>query len=363
MNYRILIIGTLLTAFLTSCDIKGQQEPDFKIGDISLYAYGKNLSWEQNDSISVFDGYANHKYTAEFNGDTSKFVSKSTLSEDSFDLYAVYPYDSEVIRTESGLNIDFPSEQNVSISGIDPSADIYVAYTKDLENNTFLKLYQICSYFSFSVKKEYGIVKVILTGSENEYLAGKVNVTFSDKEPQISLLEGCQEVCVSSKTAMDGTYQVCVLPSVLQNGLTVNFVSAEGKTAQERIVAKVEGDIETAMVFVRGRVNSSPIEFENPFPVIPEEPSPEDPAPENPTPENPKPEDPENPEEPTPEDPENPTPEDPTPENPEEPTPENPADPENPEEPAPEDPVNPDNGINSNVENYINQELPDDLWN
>ena len=329
MNYRILIFYTILTAVLVSCDFNGHQEPEFKIDDISLYAYGKNLSWEQNDSISVFDGYSNHKYTAEFKGDTSKFLSQSSLSEDSFDLYALYPYDSEVIRTEAGLNLDFPSEQTVSILDMDSSADIYVAYTKDLENNTYLKFQPICSYFSFSVKEEYGVVKVILSGSENEYLAGKVNVTFSNKEPQITLLEGIKEVSVTSSTPMDGIYQVCVLPAVLQEGLTVEFIREDGTTAQKRIVAKVEGGIETAMIFVRGRCNSSPIDFENPFPTISDNPNPEDPDQDDSVPDNP--------------------------DNPE--SPENPDEPENPDKPE-----DSNNGVGSNVEDYKNQVLPDDLW-
>ena len=365
MNYRILIIGILLTAFLASCDIKGQQEPELKIDDVSLYAYGKNLSWEQNDSIAVYDGYTIHKYTAEFKSDTSKFLSHSTLNEEAVDLYAMYPYESETIRTEVGLEIDLKSQQDVSLSAMDTSSCIYVAYTNDIQEKTYLNFQEICSYFSFSVKEDYGIVKVVLSGADDEYLAGKFEVTFSNKEPQINVLEGVNEVSVSSNSSMNGTYQICLLPVVLQDGLTVTFVSEDGSTAQKKIVAKVDEGIGSAMVFVRGRVNSNPIVFDDPFETTPDDPTPDNPeagvksniedyrnqilpddfwgAPMDPTPEDPVPENP-SPEEPSPEDP---TPEDPTPEDP------------TPEDPTPEDPTS---DVESNVEDFHNQILPDDFW-
>ena len=412
MNYRILIIGILLTAFLPSCDIKGQQEPELKIDDVSLYAYGKNLSWEQNDSIAVYDGYTIHKYMAEFKSDTSKFLSHSTLNEEAVDLYAMYPYESETIRTEVGLEIDLKSQQDVSLSAMDTSSCIYVAYTNDIQEKTYLNFQEICSYFSFSVKEDYGIVKVVLSGADDEYLAGKFEVTFSNKEPQINVLEGVNEVSVSSNSSMNGTYQICLLPVVLQDGLTVTFVSEDGSTAQKKIVAKVDEGIGSAMVFVRGRVNSNPIVFDDPFETTPDDPTPdnpeagvksniedyrnqilpddfwgtpmdptpEDPVPEEPTPEDPTPEEPTSdvesnvedfhnqilpddfwgtPMDPTPEDPvpENPTPEDPVPEDP---TPEDPT----PEEPTPEDPTpeEPTSDVESNVEDFHNQILPDDFW-
>lgn len=328
MNYRLLLITVLITTLAFSCDNREPYEPTLKVGEINLYAYGKNLSWEENDAISVFDGLENHRYTAETKSDTSKFISESTLSEGISDLFALYPYNKDVFRTESGLKINFPSEQNVSKSAIDTSADIYVSYTKDLGENTYLNFQEICSYFAFSVKKEYGIVKVVLSGSDNEYLAGKLDVSFSNKEPQINVLEGNNEVSVCSDDAMDGIYRVCVLPVVLQDGLNVSFVAEDGRTAHKRIVAKIDDDIESAMVFVRGRINRNPIVFENPFASLPEDPTPEDPTPEDPTPEDPTPED--------------PTLEDPTP-----------------EDPTPEDP---DASADSNAEDFDNQELPDDFW-
>ena len=355
MNYRILIIGILLTAFLASCDIKGQQEPELKIDDVSLYAYGKNLSWEQNDSIAVYDGYTIHKYMAEFKSDTSKFLSHSTLNEEAVDLYAMYPYESETIRTEVGLEIDLKSQQDVSLSAMDTSSCIYVAYTNDIQEKTYLNFQEICSYFSFSVKEDYGIVKVVLSGADDEYLAGKFEVTFSNKEPQINVLEGVNEVSVSSNSSMNGTYQICLLPVVLQDGLTVTFVSEDGSTAQKKIVAKVDEGIGSAMVFVRGRVNSNPIVFDDPFETTPDDPTPDNPeagvksniedyrnqilpddfwgTPMDPTPEDPVPEDPS---------PEEPTPEEPTP-----------------EEPLPEEPTS---DVESNVEDFHNQILPDDFW-
>ena len=349
---HLLYILTLCILF-TACERHGGDiQPD--VADVSLYAEYKMISWEKGDSISVFDGQSNLLYTASIQGDTSEFVSESKL-EPIDDLYALYPYDNSAVRTDYGLDLHFPSVQKVRYPGFDSTACVAVAYVSDLQGKTLFQFKELCSYFNFSLKGEYGVVKVRLSGGEGEYLAGNIDVAFSKGEPQITVYEGIDSVTLYSDSVMEGTYQICVLPSVLQDGLTVTFFNSEGKEAEKRVVSVNVDGYESALVFVRGRANRIPIAFENPFEMEPETPKPEkpeNPEPENPEPENPEPEnpEPENPDPETPE-PENPNPETPEPENPKPETPE----PENPEPEKPSD-------LSPETEDYIYEDVVD-LWN
>ena len=251
--------------FCVSCDITAPQASDIKVSEISLHAYGKAVTWEQNDSISVFDGMANLLYQAESAGDTSKFISQFVLDEDVVDLYALYPYSKTAYRTDNGLVFTLPSVQDVTSDPGNALSCINVAYTDDLFENTYLHFKEICSYIKFSLGIQSSVVKVTFEGGQDEFLAGDIEVAFSSKEPQSSIVDGTNSVSLSSGNVMSGTYYVCLLPTVLQKGLKVTFYAADGACVEKKIVAQKTDGKESALVLVRGRVNREVIDFGNPF--------------------------------------------------------------------------------------------------
>ena len=277
MNSRLFVITAVLLLLSVSCD-NMSQGTEVKVSDIDLYAHGKNITWELNDSISVFDGFSNLLYHAETAGDTVKFVSSSLLDEDVLDLYALYPYSTSAHRTDRGLAVNLLDKQEVSVDAMNKASEVFVAYTDDLDQNTRLRFNEICSYIKFSVDANASVVNVTFTGGESEYLAGEVEVTFSNKEPQISIIDATNSVAISSSSPMSGQYKVCLLPAVLQNGLTVTLMSSDGVTVEKKIVAQKIDGIESALVLVRGRVNREVIDFGNPF----QRPSDDTPSDDNP---------------------------------------------------------------------------------
>lgn len=264
MNLRLIVITAVLLLLGVSCD-NMSQGTEVKVSDIDLYAYGKNLTWELNDSILVFDGFSNLLYHAEAAGDTVKFVSSSLLDEDVLDLYALYPYSTSAHRTDRGLAVNVLDKQDVSVDAMNKASEVFVSYTDDLDQNTRLRFNEICSYIKFSVDAKASVVNVTFTGGEGEYLAGEVEVTFSNKEPQISIIDATNSVAISSSSPMSGQYKICLLPAVLQNGLTVTFMTSDGDSVEKKIVAQKIDGIESALVLVRGRVNREVIDFGNPF--------------------------------------------------------------------------------------------------
>ena len=265
MKLRLIIITTFLSIHAVSCDNKTLQEPELNVSDINLYAFGKNISWELNDSISVFDGISNLLYLAQTDSDTAKFLSATPLDESVVDLFAMYPSSKTAYRTESGLVLTMPADQEVTSDAMNLSSCIHVAYENNLEGSTYLKFKELCSYIRFCIDSDASVNSIMFSGNKDEFLAGDVEVTYSNKEPQISIVNGSNNVSVHSQKGLSGTYQVCLLPAVLQNGLKVTFIKADGARLEKKIVAQKNDGVESALVLVRARVNRDVIDFGNPF--------------------------------------------------------------------------------------------------
>lgn len=266
---KYMIPALIAVVMIAACQGENMKVPQVKGSEIRLSADHESRVWSAGETVSIFDGLANLPFTAVDSGDSSTFVSDAALDEQLKNLYALSPYDPTAIRTDYGLELTYPGEQHVLGSGADSSACIAVAYTDVLAEKTHLHFMDLCCWFRFSVKASDQIVRVKLSGRDGEYLAGTVEVTFSDDEPHIAVIAGAGSVSLNSSVPMDGTYMIGVLPSVLQDGLYVVLTNAGGETSERRVIAINDDGVESALVFKRGRINREPLVFDDPFaPVI-----------------------------------------------------------------------------------------------
>ena len=275
MKYNRIFIGAAICfGIVHSC-----QEPEQEIAldgskvvfvasveetRVSISDDYRTLSWSAGDEISVLDGTSNVLYSTSDEGTSVKFTSQAGISDEAGEVYAVYPYDAESRLTENGLQVTVPHQQSVSDSGFDASSVLTVAYSSELSSETYLDFKHLCSYFKFTVPSEDNVTEVILRGGEKEYIAGKVNVTFEKGVPASSVVDGINEIVFCSETPMNGTYIVPLLPCVLQEGLAVTLKSEDGRSAVHKVIAKDETGLESAVTFLRGKMNKAVLSFDQP---------------------------------------------------------------------------------------------------
>ena len=224
----------------------------------------RTLYWSAADAISVLDGTSNVFYETSDEGAKVRFTSNDGISDDAEDIYAVYPYSEAAHRIGDGVQVVMPAQQTVSVPGFDPKSSLAVAYTSSISKETLLDFKNLCSYFKFTVPSEDEVVEVILRGGEKEYLAGKVNVTFDKGIPSCTVIDGISEITFRSETPMNGVYIVPLLPCVLQEGLSVTLKCRDGRSAVHKVIAKDESGLESAVIFVRGKVNKATLGFDQP---------------------------------------------------------------------------------------------------
>lgn len=224
----------------------------------------RTLYWSAADAISVLDGTSNVHYETSEEGTKVRFTSETGISDEAEDVFAVYPYSEAAHRIDDGVQVVMPVIQTVSAPGFDSASSLAVAYTSTISQQTTLNFKNLCSYFKFTVPSEDEVIEVVLRGGEKEYLAGKVNVKFDKGIPSFTVAEGLSEITFRSLTPMDGTYIVPLLPCVLQNGLSVTLKSKDGRSAVHKVVAKDETGLESAVTFVRGKINRATLGFDQP---------------------------------------------------------------------------------------------------
>ena len=272
--YSILIGAVSIFGLICSCQEK-EQEPLFNGSEVVFLASTeetkvtlsedyRTVYWSVADSISVLDGTSNVCYVTSDEGASVRFISEAGISDEAEDVFAVYPYSEDVRRVEEGVQIIMPAMQTVSTQGFDPKSSMAVAYTSSISQETPLAFKNLCSYFKFTLPAEYEVVEVILSGGDMEYLAGKVNVSFDKGIPSCKVVDGMSKIVFRSDSVMHGEYIVPLLPCVLQDGLNVTLNSRSGRSAVHKVVAKDESGLESAVTFVRGKINRATLSFDQP---------------------------------------------------------------------------------------------------
>ena len=210
-------------------------------GEFTLYAtFGEHetrtqlqqdgsVFWNPGDCINVFYGNLSGKFAssntepsdyAEFTGLLGAFTLDGKT-----EFVAAYPYSEETSLSDGTLSVSLPSEQVAVEGSFADNLFISVAKSKDYD----LYFYNVCGGVKFSLARE-GIKKVIFKGNDEESLAGRLEIVFSDGKPQVyGIDDGKTSVTLTApggNTFKPGAFYYFVLaPQALQKGYTMELYS------------------------------------------------------------------------------------------------------------------------------------------
>lgn len=255
---RILSLATLLELVL-SCNAKMESDQiqacdgitciNAFFPDESKTVLGddcRTVLWSPGDEISVFYNTDGVKFTSVNTSpaDRTTFVSDGTSisggTEGSLEsyIYGVYPYSESNARDGEEVTLTVPSSQT-AVEGSFGRGD-YPCIGRS--KTTDMGFFDVCGGVRFTLGRG-GVGKVVLTGNDDETLAGKVKLRFDENgRPSVSsVVEPCKSITM---TAPDGGafatgkwYYISVLPTALKKGFSMKFVrSSDGGEAGTKYV-------------------------------------------------------------------------------------------------------------------------------
>ena len=190
------------------------------------------IYWNPADKISVFFGTTRVLYTSQNKADatsavfqTSDNVTSTTVS--STNIWGLYPSDNSSTCDGNSVITTLPSQQY----GIPETFDDDLFITLAHSNSTTLQFYNVCGGIKFSLSRD-DIKFISFRGNNNEDLAGKVKLSFSNDLPNATVINGVKEITLTPKTGQtfskDVNYYIVTLPTTLSNGFTMIFTTTDG---------------------------------------------------------------------------------------------------------------------------------------
>lgn len=179
---------------------------------------GSDVVWAAGDAINVLTASNNEKYTLT----TGASSTEGTFSGNPVtgDAYAVYPYDATATFASGVITTTLKATQNAKADGFGNNINLAVAK----EDKGTFAFKNVCGLIKFQIKGD-NIAKVIISGNNDEYLAGKVNISFNASgEPVYEVVDGSKTVIVQTYNGAvmaPGTYYAAVLPQTFSKGITV----------------------------------------------------------------------------------------------------------------------------------------------
>lgn len=239
------------------------------------YLDNDELFWNEEDLITVFDGYT---YNSQFKFDGQTGDNSGTFSEVSSGNkpaystgnslnanYAIYPYASTMTISQSGvITATLPANQSYAENSFGQGDNTMVAVTKDTDD-TFLKFKNVGGYLELWLYGEDVTVKSItLTGNNNEKLAGTATITSTySGEPTVSMANDatktitldCGEGISIGSTAETATaFWFVVPPTTFENGFTISITDIDGGFAKSTSKSiKIERNVIQSMTAIELR--------------------------------------------------------------------------------------------------------------
>ena len=195
---------------------------------------GSDVVWAAGDAINVLTASNNEKYTLT----TGASSTEGTFSGNPVtgDAYAVYPYDATATFASGVITTTLKATQNAKADGFGNNINLAVAK----EDKGTFAFKNVCGLIKFQIKGD-NIAKVIISGNNDEYLAGKVNISFNASgEPVYEVVDGSKTVIVQTYNGAvmtPGTYYAAVLPQTFSKGITITCKPYAFKT--DMVVKKV----------------------------------------------------------------------------------------------------------------------------
>lgn len=189
-------------------------------------------TWLAGDAISVFFGDSEGSIfvtdvtasKAQFKGTIGAVMGGGDDLTDETSLWGVYPYDRNTTCDGSSVTLTLPYEQ---VAAPDTFADdLFPSIARS--TNFTMAFYPVCGSIRFKVSNP-DIVKVALSGNNNEDLAGKaiVSMPLGGVPAMGSISEGQKELVMTSPDGgcfeTDRYYYFVLYPQDLTKGLTLTF--------------------------------------------------------------------------------------------------------------------------------------------
>ena len=194
----------------------------------TVLAESKKTYWSGSESISIFDGTSNKKFTAELSEPAASATFTGTAA--TADTYvALYPYNASATLSSQVISTVIPASQVAVKDTFDPSSAILVGSSSDANMN----LTNVCSLLKITVPD--GVTSIEVEGNGTA-IAGNVSIDLANG----NAVSGATETKVTLSKAdasvfEKGTYYVAVAPGTL-NGVTVTLRDAVNKKHMTRKV-------------------------------------------------------------------------------------------------------------------------------
>lgn len=206
------------------------------------------LRWHEADAISAFVGnIANNKYV--FNGHTGDNSGTFSLDEEedvkygeAIDrIYAVYPHSySHSLSSDGVLSLVYPQSQSYQENSFGKGSNTMVAMTSST-SDTFLRFKNSCGWLCLKLynSEEAILSSIVLTGNDNEKIAGSADVVFNDEGDPIATMSqdalttikvNCDSGVKLGNSADSATEIWFAIPATtFKNGITITAYDNEGK--------------------------------------------------------------------------------------------------------------------------------------
>lgn len=197
-------------------------------------------TWLAGDAISVFFGDTDGSIfvtdvtasKAKFKGTIGAVTGGGDDLTDETSLWGVYPYDRNTTCDGSSVTLTLPYEQGAAPDTF--ADDLFPSIARS--TNFTMAFYPVCGSIRFKVSNP-DIVKVTLSGNNNEDLAGKATVSMplGGVPAMSSISEGQKELVMTAPGGgcfeTDRYYYFVLYPQTLTKGLTLTYYKEDEKAS------------------------------------------------------------------------------------------------------------------------------------
>lgn len=203
-----------------------------------------SLNWETNEQISVFDGVGNVPFTASGSGGEVVFKGSPSATPETW--YAMTPYTENASLSGYSINTAIPTSVSVA-----PQLTSFPVIAAAKSSGSILEFTNVASVLklSFSAEAAGTITKVVISGNNNEAVAGDFVIDCASVPTGAAGANTSKTITVTpsgGNTFAEGEYYVSILPVNMTEGLTLTFT----RTDSEEIVksSSVAADLSTPTV-------------------------------------------------------------------------------------------------------------------
>lgn len=196
------------------------------------------FTWLEGDAINVFFGASESSIfvtnttarVAQFKGTIGAVTGGGDDLNDETSLWGVYPYNSNTTCDGSSVVLSVPCIQEAKADNF--ADDLFPSIARS--TNFTMAFYPVCAALRFKVSKP-DIVKVTLSGNDNESLAGKANVSMVlGGVPEVDeILEGQEVLTMSAPDGgyfeTDKYYYFVFYPCDFAKGYTLTYYKEDSK--------------------------------------------------------------------------------------------------------------------------------------